>query len=81
MIKAFKVGETYTCRSICDYDCIFKFRVISRSNKTITIPVMGNVVVRKVKVIDGCETCSPHGRYSMSPILTANLDKIYLEVK
>jgi hypothetical protein len=70
-IKAFKVGRTYSCRSICDWDCIFSFTVLRRSAKTITIKHHGSEVRRTVRVVDGMESCDPHGRYSMSPVLYA----------
>lgn len=71
-IKAFKVGRTYSVRSICDHDCIFSFEVLRRSAKTITIKNHGSEVRRTVRVVDDVEACDPFGRYSMSPVLQAN---------
>lgn len=72
-MKQFEVGSTYSCRSICDYDCIFSFMVVSRSAKTVTIRGVNNArdARRKVRVVDGVEHIDPLGRYSMSPVLTA----------
>jgi hypothetical protein len=71
-IKAFKVGRTYSVRSICDYDCIYRFEVLKRSEKTITIITHNDRPVRRtVRVVNGVECCDPHGRYSMSPVLRA----------
>lgn len=70
-IKAFKVGRTYSVRSICDYDCIFSFEVLKRSEKTITLKYHGKETRRTVRIVDGMEACDPHGRYSMSPVLYA----------
>ncbi len=70
-ITQFQIGKTYTCRSVCDYDCIFSFEIIKRSEKTITIKYHDREVRRTVRVYDGCEQIDPHGRYSMSPVLTA----------
>jgi hypothetical protein len=67
----FEVGKTYSCRSICDYDCIFSFEVIARTEKTVTIKSAGRTVRRKVRLSDGVECIDPHGRYSMSPVLFA----------
>ncbi len=74
----FIVGEVYGTRSFCDYDCIFRFRIVKRTEKTVTIvPVWGNgsegdEVRRKVRISGGVETIDPHGRYSMSPVLDAH---------
>jgi hypothetical protein len=70
-IQTFKVGRTYSVRSICDYNCIFRFEVLKRSEKTITIKHHDREVRRTVRVVDGVECCDPHGRYSMSPVLRA----------
>ena len=70
---AFKVGETYFCRSICDYDCIFTFEVTKRTAKSVWIKsAMKGVQRRAVRVWDGIEAIDPLGRYSMSPVLTAD---------
>lgn len=70
----FQIGTTYSTRSACDHDCIFSFTVISRTEKTVTIESRHNKVVRrKVRVgADGVERIDPHGRYSMSPVLSAD---------
>lgn len=71
MTKQFEVGKSYSVRSICDYDCIFSFS--KRSAQFVWLSnSSGKVVRRKVRVWDGVEACDPHGRYSMSPILTAD---------
>jgi hypothetical protein len=74
----FKVGEVYSCRSICDYDCVFRFVVESRTKGTVTIRVPGALTAkrRKVRIWNGVEQIDPLGRYSMSPILSA--DKVAL---
>jgi hypothetical protein len=71
MTTQFQVGATYTCRSICDWECIFSFEVLKRTTKTITIRAFGKEVRRTISVYDGVEQVAPHGRFSMSPILTA----------
>jgi hypothetical protein len=70
----FEIGKTYSTRSICDYECIFSFKVIGRTEKTVTIESRSRGAVRrKVRVgSDGVERCDPHGRYSMSPVLSAD---------
>ncbi|NOU05178.1 MAG: hypothetical protein HOO99_03240 [Hyphomicrobiaceae bacterium] len=71
-VTAFQVGETYACRSICDYDCIYRFGILKRTAKSVWINVHGNTVRRAVRIFDGVEAIDPHGRYSMSPVLTAD---------
>ena len=84
-IIKFEVGALYFCRSICDYDCIYRFRVIKRTEKTVTISAfygtdsdgadrLDTAVRRKIitDTYDGAENISPHGSYSMSPILSAH---------
>ena len=73
----FTTGNTYGARSICDSDCIFKFEVIKRTEKSIWLKDLSGMKkgVYRVKVTNldsEAETCSPLGNYSMSPILRAN---------
>lgn len=70
----FEVGKTYSTRSACDHECIFSFEVIGRTEKTVTIQSRSRGSVRrKVRVgSDGVERLDPHGRYSMSPVLSAD---------
>lgn len=77
MTTQFKIGQSYFCRSICDYDCKFVFVVVKRTAKMVTIKSGPRIVARKVRVRDGIEELDPHGRYSMSPVLTA--DKVWHE--
>ncbi len=68
----FQVGKTYGVRSICDHNCIFCFKVVSRTVKTVTLKYHGSEVRRKVRLDGNTEACDPMGRYSMSPYLTAD---------
>ena len=61
----FEAGQTYTCRSPGDYDCIFSFKVIARSRTMVTLDYHGNQSRRKIRIRDGVEECDPHGRYSI----------------
>lgn len=72
----FEVGHTYSVRSLGDWDCIFSFEVLARTPKFLTI-VDANDNKRTpsrvgVRVYEGVEKCSPLGRYSMSPTLSAD---------
>jgi len=71
--KKFEIGKTYSCRSICDYNCIFSFEVVARSDSFVSLKASdGKIKRRKVRVdSDGAEWCEPHGSYSMSPSLRA----------
>jgi len=72
MNAQFEVGKTYTCRSICDHDCIFSFEVTKRTAQNVWLKDSGGKIKRrKVRVTLGVETVDPHGRYSMSPVLRA----------
>lgn len=77
MLK-FEVGNIYACRSVCDYNCIWYFRVINRTKSTITILEDGekNPVVKRInkqlsETLDA-ESVYPLGNYSMAPILSAD---------
>lgn len=77
MLK-FEVGNIYACRSICNYDCVWYFRVVSRTKSTITILKDGekNPVVKRInkqvsETLDA-ESVYPLGNYSMAPVLSAD---------
>jgi len=73
-MRQFEIGKTYTARSICDHECIFTYRIVKRTAKTVTIKCFnGDLVRRTVKrSYDGsAEICWPDGIYSMAPIITA----------
>jgi hypothetical protein len=72
MTKSFQVGQTYFDRSICDYDCIFSFTILSRTAKQVTIQVHGKTVKRGLSVCDGVEQFKPFGSHSMCSIVTAD---------
>lgn len=67
----FEVGKTYEARSICDYDCIFKFEILRRTEKSVWVRVHGDIERRAIKVQEGVEQFSPFGNYSMSPVVRA----------
>jgi len=73
MTLKFQVGKTYSCRSICDYDCIFTFTVVERTAQMVTLSAAHRAPIRrKVRVWNGVEQVDPLGRYSMSPVLGAD---------
>ena len=73
----FETGKTYTFTFIGDSDSCVPCKVISRTEKTVTIQVRNDEPVRKkIHVWDDCEQCYPMGQYSMNPILGADREKI-----
>lgn len=71
--NSFIVGKTYSCRSACDHDCIFYYKVIKRTAKFITVEDRHGQVRRAgIRVWCGVETAMPQGSYSMAPIIRAD---------
>jgi len=68
----FQVGQTYGTRSICDYDTIYRFEIIARTAKQMTIREHGETYKRGIFVRDGVECCKPHGTYSMCAVIRAD---------
>lgn len=71
-VQRFEVGQVYATRSLCDYDCIYRFTVTARTDKTVTLGYHGQRVRRKVFIVDGVEWTYPLGSYSMCPIIRAS---------
>jgi hypothetical protein len=72
--QTFAAGQTYAIRSIGDNDCVFRFTVLSRSAKRITIKSnfgVKTVGVKPSKYHNGSEMAYPLGNYSMSPMMVA----------
>lgn len=68
----FNVGQTYSSRSICDWNCIFSFTILARSAKQVTVEVTGKTVKRGISVWEGVEQFKPFGSYSMATVITAD---------
>ena len=70
----FEVGKTYRMRSIGDYNCVWDCTVLSRTAKQLTLAIDGEKgdIRRGITVWNGVERCSPFGRYSMSPQISAD---------
>lgn len=74
-MKPFEIGKTYFCRSLCDYDCIWTFKVIARTASTITIVDTFTERVSRKRISKwsrDAEQVQPLGSYSMAPILSAD---------
>jgi len=65
-IIRFNVGDQLSARSLCDYDCIFRFEVLSRTAKFVTLKYFNEEKRVGIKVRDGREYCYPLGTYSMA---------------
>ena len=72
--KKFEVGKCYIMRAINDYNCIWIYKVVGRTAKTIKIKevTMSKVITKRLCEFRGEEICQPLGSYSMSPGLRAS---------
>ena len=77
--SSFLVGESYATPSVCDHNCIFEFKVLRRTAKSVWVCPVRNgklfedeVVRRAVVMWGNVESIWPQGRYSMAPILRAD---------
>jgi hypothetical protein len=74
-MKKFEIGKTYEMRSICNQECVWSYKVIARTAKTITIDDGKEVkkcrIIQKVSEYRNAETVYPLGQYSMAPSLVA----------
>lgn len=71
--KAFQVGQTVSCRSAGDYNCIWTFEIVKRTAKFVTLRDVHNGDIMRVGVrnYDGEECASPFGSYSLAPVIFA----------
>jgi len=69
----FEAGKTYSTSSICDHTCIFSFKIIRRTEKSVW--VTGNQIKEPTRkglyMYNGKENFKPYGTYSMCPIIQA----------
>lgn len=74
-MRTFEIGNTYSMRSACDHDCVWSYKVISRTASTITITDGTEVktcrIVKNISTYRNAETVRPLGSYSMCPLLSA----------
>ena len=71
----FEIGREYSCRSICDHECVWTYKVIDRTAQTITVTDGKEAkklrIIKKLSEYRGTESVYPSGKYSMCPILSA----------
>jgi len=83
--RAFEVGVVYSTRSICDHECIFRWAVKRRTEKSVwlqsvriaqdgNVEAYGDITRRSIQLdyTGEAELVYPSGRYSMCPTLTAD---------
>jgi hypothetical protein len=68
-VNAFRVGATYSTRSIGDHNCIIAVTIAMRTAKTVTTTDGKQF---RVSVYRDCEQIKPWGSYSMAPIVSAD---------
>lgn len=70
----FAPGFIYHVRSVGDNNCIWNYKVVSRTPKMVTLQELGESrqIRCKISIWNGVEQCKPHGSYSMCAILSAN---------
>lgn len=68
----FETGKTYTHNFAGDHQARVAWKVIKRTEKSVTIEsdVFGRKT-RRVKIWNNAETVMPLGSYSMAPVLSA----------
>lgn len=70
-MEQFKVGQSYSTRSACDYDCIITVTIDRRTAKTVSAKVRGESKTFRLAEVDGAESIRPWGSFSMAPMITA----------
>ena len=71
--KKFEVGQCYYTRAIGDHNLIYAYKVTKRTAKTVILQDDRGKDIgrRRITIIQGHETVSPEGSYSMSPMIDA----------
>ena len=72
----FEVGKNYECRSICDHNCVWRYKVTKRTACMVTLEADdGEVkkcrIIKGLSEMNGTESVYPLGRYGFAPILKA----------
>jgi hypothetical protein len=72
-VNRFEIGQELAVRSLGDWDCVFRFTVIGRTEKFVTLRYFSDTLRVKIREwSDGVEYCYPLGTYSMAPMLKAD---------
>lgn len=76
-MKRFEVGKTYSCVSIGNHECVWRYKVVDRTANTVTLESDDGMEIIKRRIIKGLseinnvESIYPLGKYSFCPILRA----------
>jgi hypothetical protein len=71
--KRFEAGQSVSCRSVCNHDCVWTGIILKRTAKTVTVKLAHERERRcKIHVRRGVEFIYPFGQYSMAPIIWAS---------
>lgn len=75
-MKKFETGKTYNVRSACDHNCVWTFKVISRTAAMVKLLDVDtnktkNCRISKIYSDNNGEAVLPLGNYSMAPVLRA----------
>lgn len=71
-MEKFETGKTYSMRSACDHECVWKYTVKARTAQTVTlVDEKGKEIKCRISLC-GEEMVRPLGKYSMCPILRAS---------
>lgn len=73
-MKQFEVGKIYYCRSACNHNCIFAWKVYKRTAKFVWLTDKRGKDIgrRKVSIFGDIEKAYPEGQYSMAPVISAD---------
>lgn len=74
---AFQPGQTVSCRSLGDSNCVWTFTIVKRTAKFVTLEDSEGKTWRVgVYVSDGVERAKPFGTYSMCPTISADRETL-----
>jgi len=72
----FTADDELACRFIGDHNCIYRFTVLGRTAKFVTLSHYGKTLRVGIKVDrDGNEFCYPLGTYANCPTLRAGVSQ------
>ena len=76
-MKKFEVGKIYKITSVVNHECVWSFKILKRTEKTVTIEesfegVKTCRISKNISEYNNAETIYPFGKYSMCPVLSAD---------
>ena len=70
----FIVGEEVAARSLCSWNTVFRFTVVKRTEKFVTLNYYGQLKRVAIRERDGREYCYPLGMHSMAVSVHAGIN-------